>query len=259
VIEAGGAPFDQGRKQGAALRAQIESVLRNVRVRYGWLEWYGALRRAHTGPGRAQACFLPQQHERLQGIARAAGVSLASLELCAALQRVAGVGSCKGARLEGSFEVPPVLEPVMTLRRSIPDAGGVPSVELTAAPWAGCLAGVNAEGIALVCLEDHGRREPPLRVLAQDLLFRARALDPVVDHLRRRAAYAGGSGVLLLVDATGAALRAELSSGQLRVREASSRGALALEPTVRIDAAARTLVWRGAPGTEPRGRVSLES
>jgi hypothetical protein len=107
--------------------------------------------------------------------------------------------------------------------------------------------------------KDPSSREPPLRVLAQDLLFRARALDPGVDHLRRRAAYAGGSGVLLLVDATGAALRAELSSGQLRVREASSRGALALEPTIRIDAAARTLVWRDAPGTEPRGRVSIES
>jgi hypothetical protein len=123
-------------------------------------------------------------------------------------------------------------------------------VEVIAAPWASCLAGVNAEGIAMICLEDRGRREPPLRLLGQDLLFRARALGPGVDHLRRRAAYLGGSGVLLLVNAAGDALRVELRSGQLAIQPEPPRSTLGLEPTVRIDAAARTLSWRDPSGTE---------
>ncbi len=259
VLDASGAPIDQGRKQGRALRSEIESVVRQVRVRYGWLDWYGVRRRARLGPGCELARYLPQQHERLQGIARAARVPLDALVLCEALHRVTGVGGSKGGQLEGSLDVHPELAPFLMLRHSVPDAGGVPSVELSAAPWVGCLAGVNAEGIALVCLEDHGLHELPLRVLAQDLLFRARALEPGVEHLRRRAAYVRGSGLLLLVDATGASLRAELSSGVLRLEQAPTRGAIALEPTVRIDAVARTLVWRDAGGQEQAARLSIGS
>lgn len=255
MIKCDGAPFDQGRKQGTALRFEVERTLRCVRARYGWLEGILALRRARRGPGLALARHLPQQHERLQGIARGAHVSLASLELFQAAQRVSGVGACKGAELEATLDIPAELHAALTLRHSVPDAGGVASIELTAAPWAGCLAGVNAAGLALVCLEDRGRREPPLRALAQDLLFRAHALRPGIEHLRRRAAYSGGSGVLLLIDAQGDGFRAELRSGQLSLDEGPSPGALALEPTLRIDAVARTLIWRDPAGREHQARI----
>ncbi len=259
MLEASGAPVDQGRGQGRAFRGEIEAVVRGLRGRYGWLEWYALRRRCRLGPGRALARYLPQQHERLQGIARAARVSLDALLLCETLQRVTGVGGSKGDQLEASLDLHPELAPFLILRQSSPDAGGLASVELSAAPWAGCLAGVNAEGVALVCLEDRSLHEPSLRVLAQDLLFRAHALEPGVEHLRRRAAYAGGSGVLLLVDAAGTSLRAELSSGVLRLEETPASGALALEPTVRIDAGARRLVWRDPEGHEREAWISRGS
>jgi len=256
VLEAAGAPIDQGRRQGVALRSEIESALHGVRARYGWLDWLGARRRAQRGPGRTLARYLPQQHERLQGIADAAHVPLAALELLETVQRVAGVGSAKAGQLEVSFDLHPDVMPFLLIRRSAPDAGGVPSLELTAAPWAGCLAGVNAEGIALACLEDRGLREPTLRLLAQDLLFRACALEPALDHLRRRAAYVGGAGLLLLVDAKGGALHAQLGAGGLRLEEAAAPGAMAAEPTLRIDAAQRTLLWRDAAGRAHEGQLT---
>lgn len=258
MLEASGAPVDQGRIQGGAFQGEIEAAIHRLRVRYGRLDWHALRRRCRLGPGRALARYLPQQHERLQGIARAARVSLDALLLCETLTRVAGVGGSKGGQLQASLDLHPELAPMLMLRQSSPDAGGVVSVELTAAPWVGCLAGVNAEGVALACLEDRAPHEPSLRVLAQDLLFRARALEPGVEHLRRRAAYAGGTGVLLLADASGASLRAELCSGVLRLEDAPTRGAIALEPTVSIDAAARRLVWRDALGHEREAVISPE-
>jgi hypothetical protein len=124
MIATSGAPFDQGRRQGGALRIEIETAVRQLRADYGWWRWYGALRRARSGPGRMVASFLPQQHERLQGIAHASGLSLSSLELLEALQRVDGVAAAKDAQLHGSFEIPPELEAWVTLRCSEPDAGG---------------------------------------------------------------------------------------------------------------------------------------
>ncbi len=242
--------------QGGALQGEIEGAIHRLRVRYGRLDWHLLRRRCRLGSGRALARYLPQQHERLQGIARAARVSLDALLLCETLTRVAGVGASKGGQLQASLDLHPELAPMLMLRQSSPDAGGVVSVELTAAPWVGCLAGVNAAGVALVCLEDRAPHEPSLRLLAQDLLFRARALDPGLEHLRRRAAYAGGTGVLLLADASGASVRAEICSGVLRLEDAPTPGATALEPTVFIDAAARRLVWRDVLGNEREAVIS---
>ncbi len=62
--------------------------------------------------------------------------------------------------------------------------------------------------------------------------------------------------MLLLEDASGESLRAELCSGVLRLEDAPTRGAIALEPTVSIDAAARRLVWRDALGHEREAVIS---
>jgi hypothetical protein len=256
MIAASGVPFDQGQEQGGALGAQIETAIYQLRAHYDWWSWHAEVLRARRGTGRALASFLPQQHERLQGIARGSGVSLGSLEFLEAVQRVDGTGEAGDFRLHASFEILPELESLMTLRRTDPDVGGIPSVELTAAPWAGCLAGVNAEGVAVVCLEDRGQDDPPLRLLAQDLLLRARALRPGVDHLRRRAAYIGGSGVLLVMDPEGEALRLAFRSGPLDVQPEPRRPVLGLEPTVRVDPVARALVWRDPTGAERELRVT---
>ncbi|MEE9281763.1 MAG: hypothetical protein V3V67_16445 [Myxococcota bacterium] len=247
MIRAEGAPVDQGRAQGHGVRREIESGLRQLRGHYGAAAWIAARRRARRHCGRALVRQLPWQGERLEGIAAGAGVSLAALTLCEALYRVQGAGFQRGTQLEASFEVPAELEPLLALRASRPDAGGFPSVELTCAPFTGCLGGVNSEGIGVICLADRAPGGVSLRFLAQEMLFRARDLEAGIEHLRRRAAYLGGTGQLLLADSAGAARCVGFDAGSVR-QEPACTGDLAREPMLRIDTSLSTLVWgrRGA-------------
>ncbi len=247
MIQAEGAPVDQGRAQGRSMRGEIASSVRRLRSRYGVFGWRGARARAMRTSGRALARQLPQLRERMEGIAAAAGVSVAALTVAEELQRVQGAGFQRGSLLQASFELPSELEAELALRASRPDAGGFPSVELTCASFAGCLAGVNSEGIAAICLADRRQSEVSLRFLAQELIFRSRNLEAAVEHLRRRAAYLGGTGLLLVGDAAGAACWLDVTAGVVRVKLAPA-AALAREPTVRLDASARTLVWAHPSG-----------
>lgn len=256
MIEARGAPVDQGLAQGSALREGIRASLAGLRRRYGFLTWREALREARRGPGRELQRFLPQQHERLEGIAAGAGTSLAALELFETSSLVTGIGSAKGGVGEARLEISPELSALLVLRHSAPDAEGFESVELTCAPWAGCIAGVNSSGIGALVLDDRDPGAIPVGALAQDFLFRAEDLSAATDHLRLRARYAGGSGTLLLVDAKGKAVCVELSRGELQIRDCAGPGALVAESTVRIDAAVRELIWRDASGNERRAKTS---
>ena len=247
MIQAEGAPIDQGRAQGRSMRGEIASGVRRLRSHYGMFGWRGARVRAMRTSGRALARQLPQQRERMEGIAAEAGVSVAALTVAEEIQRVQGAGFQRGSLLEASFEVPSELEPELALRASRPDAGGFPSVELTCASFAGCLAGVNSEGIAAICLADRRQSEVSLRFLTQELIFRARNLEAAVEHLRRRAAYLGGTGLLLLGDAAGDARWLDVANGVVRMKPAPA-AALALQPTVRLDTSARTLVWARSSG-----------
>ena len=138
------------------------------------------------------------------------------------------------------------------LRHSRPDAGGFDSVELTCAAWAGCLAGVNAAGLAAIVVEDRAPDAPSLRVLAQDLIFRRDELGSGLDHLRHRASYTGATGVLHLVAPGCDALRVELQEGRLDVSALPAVGAPIAESTVRLDAAARSLEWSAPEGAAQR-------
>jgi hypothetical protein len=248
MIETSGAPFAQGHAQGRALHAHIDQVARRLRRQYGFASWRLVLSEVHFGVGRRVQRFLPQQHERLEGIAAGARVHVRALELFDNLSRVDGVGSVQGCELEARLELSPELEALLTLRRSLPDACGFPSVELTCAPWVGCLAGVNDQGIGVAVVEDHDPAGPSIRVLAQDFVYRAQQLEAGIEHLRLRAGYAGISGVLLVVDGCGLARRLRLRRGELEIEELTPISAQVRESTLRIDAAARTLQWSAPDG-----------
>jgi len=239
-----GAPVEQGQAQGARFASAIAGALARQREALPWLARRALLRRVRATSARAVATQLPWQRERSEGIALAARAPLAGLELAEALVRVPGAAFADGTRLAAAFDVPAALAPLVFVRESRPDAGGFASVELALAPLAGCLAGVNAEGIAVVVLRDRGRDEPSLRFHAQELLCRARDLDAGVDHLRRRAAYAGGSGELVAADRTGRVLRLEFRSGTLQLGDADLPRAPA-DPDVVLDTTACTLARRG--------------
>ncbi len=92
MIQADGAPIDQGRAQGRSMRGEIASGVRRLRARYGMLGWRGVRSRAMRTSGLALARQLPQQRERMEGIAAAAGVSVAALTAAEGFHRVQGAG-----------------------------------------------------------------------------------------------------------------------------------------------------------------------
>jgi len=242
TLQTAGAPVDQGRAQGEALKRDVRAVLARIRASHTCGSWQLARRRARLGPARTLARFYPWQAERIEGIARGAGVSEAGLQVAERV-RIRGRASFDGRALHLHADVPPDLERHLSLRASVPDAGGFASIELTCAHWAGCLGGINSEGIAVVCADDRARSEPSLRFLAQELLFRARDLAAGVEHLRRRARYAGGTGTLWIASSSGEARQLEFDAGELLEREAPASRA-PLMATLAIDAASRAARWQ---------------
>jgi hypothetical protein len=82
-------------------------------------------------------------------------------------------------------------------------------------------------------------------------LFRARDLDAGIDHLRRRAGYAGGTGELVAADGAGRARVLAFRKGALELSEPDGpRRASA--PDVVLDTARCSLAWRGAAPVEAR-------
>ena len=256
VLETVGAPFDQGATQGRVFAGELRTHAAELAARAG--RWLGLELRAaaRSGPARAMLHHTLQQHERLQGIAAGSGVPLSELALAGALARVRGRASLCGALVEARLDVPAALGPLLLLRRSLPDQVSLRSVELSAAPFPGCLAGLNERGIGVVVIDDRDVRQLPLRALAQDLLMRATELDSALALLARRARYAGGSGALLIADASGRAFRVELRAGALRSRALAPRTHAIAESTLQLDLRALSLGYRAIDGSEIRAELA---
>jgi hypothetical protein len=252
VLETVGAPFDQGATQGRAFAAELRAHAEQIQARAG--RWLGLELRAaaRSGPARAMLHHTLQQHERLQGIAAASGVPISQLALAGALLRVRGTASLCGALLEARLDVPAALAPLLLLRRSLPDSVSLRSVELGAAPFPGCLAGVNERGIGVVVIDDRDVRQIPLRALAQDLLMRATELDGALALLALRARYAGGSGALRIADSSGRGFHVELRAGALRSQPLAPRTHAIAESTLQLDLRALSLAYRALDGSEIR-------
>ena len=255
LFETPGAPVEQGRAQGESLASEIRAAALRLRGSLPWLARRALVRRVRGTSARALETQLPWQRERIEGMALASGTPEWLLLLGEALTRVQGAAFvAAGAPLGAAFELPAGLESLVALRRSRPDAGGFASAELVLAPLAGCLCGVNSEGLAAVCTRDLSRDELSLRFLAQELLFRARDLEAGIDHLRRRAAYAGGTGELVVADAAGRARSLAFRSGRLELRPVPG-AARALRPQVELDPGAGRLTWLGVDGGAPATRL----
>ena len=241
VVRAEGAPVEQGRAQGTALAPAIRAELARRRTASGWLARRAIARRVAATSVRALATQLPWQRERIEGLAQAARVPERALVVAEAEIRIQAAAFADGPRLSFVFALEPAQAPLLALRRSAPDAGGFASAELTLAPLAGCLCGVNAEGLAAAVLRDVSRDELSLRFHAQELLFRARDLVAGIDHLRRRAAYAGGSGTILAVQAGGAPALLHFARGALELEEPARLPAAGAALAIELDPAARAL------------------
>jgi hypothetical protein len=193
--------------------------------------------------------FLPQHHERLLGIAEAAGVAPAALELLERSQRFGLRVAAHAEGLDACLGIA-ALKDRLLLRRSFPDVGGFASVEITSAPWSGCLAGVNQEGIAVVCERDEGIGPPTARLMAQELLLRVRSLDSALDHARRRGRYVGGTWSLLVADPSGESARIECDRDTIRTSRVEVSDLASAGGVVRLEPAKRRLISSGISETE---------
>jgi hypothetical protein len=244
VIETGGPPYRQGWEQGERLAEAVRQEVAPLRGQAGWLEWQRRLRRSHRGAGRLVRRFLPQHHERLSGVADAARVPLAALELLTAVERVRVSSALGSGGLDLRIESDEIRNRLL-LRRTVPDVGGFSSVEVTASSWAGSLAGVNTEGLAVVCLSDERTESPTARLLTQELLLRTPSLEAAVEHARRRGLYVGGSWTLLVADRSGRGVRVECDAGSVRRSDLQASGMTLDGVTVHLEPAACRLVARG--------------
>ena len=249
MLRTQGAPRDAGIDQGRALRHLIRRAAAANRARYSRANFRKTRRSASPELGLPLLRFLPQHHERLQGIASGAGVSLSALESLELVPTHSVGATAKGAGVEASFRTPDPAAWPLLLRSSDPDVGGFPSVELTAAPWASSVAGVNAHGLAALCVDGQPGGVSN-RFLVQELLLRSRDFAGALDHLRRRAPYAGARGTLLLASPDHEPARVRILPDGLSVDAAPDGAPSAGLPRIRIEAAARTLVWIAADGSE---------
>ncbi|MEE8558297.1 MAG: hypothetical protein V3T14_10470 [Myxococcota bacterium] len=252
MIDARGAPYEQGWEQGRAFEPEICAAVREMRAELGPPRWRRELKRTRRGLGLAAARFLPQHHERCSGIAAAAGVPVEAIDLLASRRRFGCAARIGGGLLQ--VDVPSPEAERLRLRRSVPDAGGFSSVELTDAPWAGSVAGLNGEGIAIACERDEPGDAPSVRLLVQELLLRVRDLPSAVEHARRRGSYLGGRWGLILLDAYGGAARVVSDGTGIRgeyapILSSGRSGQLQLEP------AKGEIVWRPDSGPRESTRV----
>jgi hypothetical protein len=165
--------------------------------------------------------------------------------------------------VEVALLLPRFLEEAPILRRTFPDAGGFASLEIAGVASAGCVAGTNTEGIAVICERDRGPDSPSACVLAQEVLLRTSALGAGVDHALRRGSYVGGAWSLVLVDRSGAAARVEQDASGGRVTEISDWAPPLPSSELRIlirSAEGRLRVWagKGSESCDPILDATLE-
>jgi len=252
-LDAPGAPFDQGATQGRTFADALRALAHEQDLLAGgWLQRRSMARAARRGPALAMLRYTLQLHERLQGIAAGARLGVARLELLATLTRTSGVASVSGSELESRLDLAPELESLLLLRRSAPDAVGLRTLELCTVALPGCIAGLNERGVGLVVLRDRDIAQIPLHALAQDTLTRATDLDAALAHVELRAFYAGGTGEILLADATGRAVQVVLEAGRFTSRPVVARSHPVAESTLRLDLRAAALTYCASDGSEHR-------
>lgn len=246
VIECAGHPRDMGLAQGEAVRAGVAAAcdaagLSTRRSRRPTLSGFSAGPVRGAGAGREFIRHFAHQAERLEGLARAAGVPIDSI-LALHLQGGAEPGllaqraglraypapsthdidshnaASKGRiLLERSLPACRTGEAGWLLRESRP-AVGFRSVEV-GLPWlVPGVAGVNEAGLAvmaspLLWSEAGQTSAPPLQLLVQECLQRFEDLDGALGWCEKRPAE--GEQSLVLADASGA-VATVISSGRAR-------------------------------------------
>ena len=241
-----------GVTQGDALREQIAGARRVLaeleafRLRRPWWLPYPAFlrlaeRKAKRMLAGALAVQAPEMAQRLEGIARGAGIGLPAACLLNALEvfmssvgngRVpTGSGACSAVAVRGrrsatgepvlahNFDYLSLVQPFYVLRESRPE-GLWRSLDFTAAPLCGTVDGLNERGLAITnnyaYPVDAGPPAMPISMLAAGALAHCATVTEATEWITSRPR--SGGGILMLADAAGDVASLELSNTRSRLR-----------------------------------------
>ena len=244
IVECAGAPRDIGLDQGRACRARLRARFRSL-PRWERLR----LRTVRSDPATSRAWrdmlrHFPHQAEALEGIARGAGVPRAWLARRLVREHAADAASnrCEGVAAgdPGKVLLARGVAGDSIVCRVRPD-GGFGSLELVR-PWlTSGLAGVNEEGLALLCApvaDEPGACAAPAVLLARECLQQFDSVGAALEWCTGRPA--GGRATLLVADASGELAAVEIAGPARRVRRADA-GLLVAAPPDRRAAIEKSL------------------
>lgn len=178
-----------------------------------------------------------RQKTRMEGIAKGAGIDENMLFLAMAgelgmAQVNYRLGACTAAAVSGeksklgepvvirNLDHPGFFQPYYVTRLGMP-AEAIPTLEVTAAPLAGCYDGINERGLCISYNRGYGTDMPntnvPVSVLIQEALENCSSTRETVDFLAARKRC--GGAIVLVADAAGDMATIEMSSNFSGVRE----------------------------------------
>jgi hypothetical protein len=252
-VVAEGDPLEMGSAQGQNLKEKIHlspgvlAQLHGFRMQQpAWMP-YALYRRVCES--RA-ARFLedplrrdfPAAHLRLKGISEQSEMSMSLLYLLHALEpmlsdvsgcaAVPAFAACSAVAVRGrrsatdtaviarNFDYLPLVQPLYTIRKSIPRSG-FRSIDFTMAPFSGTVDGVNEEGLCITYnyayVNDFcGKGTAPISIAIAEALQHCSTVSEAADWIISRPRW--GGGILMLADADGDIASLELSNTRWEIR-----------------------------------------
>lgn len=246
-----GSAREMGEAQGEILRERLPELFRSLACiepyRLKQPKWmpYGLYRKFTERKARAYLASAladsPELAARIEGLARAAHVSIRSLSLFHALEpmlsavdaesahaasagcSVMAVGKRRSAYGEPiigrNFDYLPLAQPFYILRRDEPK-DGLKSLIFTSAPLIGAVDGINEAGLCLTLnyayTVDSARPAPTISMRISEVLRQCRTVQEATTWMKQHPHW--GAGLILLVDESGDMASLELSQTQSHIR-----------------------------------------
>jgi hypothetical protein len=242
-----GSPIEMGRQQGEALRHAIAdsrktflSLERFQLLRPRWVPMpmfeFMTRQKARTLVEPPMRQHYPSQALYFDGLARGSGLGLGHLLLLASAELLlskieytaapvpgacsaAAVRTPEGLVLHKNFDYPEAIRPYYLIRGCAPDQG-YSTLEMTVAPLAGSVDGVNERGLAVIYdyafCTDRVLHAVPLTIVLNEMLRTCTTVNEALDFLSKRPR--AGGALLMIADATESAASVELSNSRMSVR-----------------------------------------
>jgi hypothetical protein len=247
-----GSPGEMGLAQGIAMKDRLHAardhMLRKAEAfrlqQPRWMPFRGyrwmAEKKVSSLMGGVLERDFPRMRERLEGIAKGAGLKPQSILLFNAMEPLlASVGGCtacpgacssvavRGRRtrtgepiIARNFDYLPLVQPYYTIRKSHP-SGRMRSIEFTTAPLTGAIDGMNEAGLCITydyafTTDTPEKFSGPISMLVCEALEQCSTVAEAAEWMAAQPRW--GGALLMLADATGDIASLELSSTRSHLR-----------------------------------------